>query len=114
MHIDLSTASTHNLRHLSIGANHRYRVEVLTLEWQDMLFVFEQDDTLCCRFPNQRTMLRQVGVLLWACLRVLEEVCFDQQLPHAPDTGINDGFGDFTPSDGFDELQATPARRGHL
>ena len=77
MDIDLSATPAHNLRHLGVGANHRDRGELLAIEWQDVLFVPEQDDPLGSRFPHQSAMLRQIEGLLWHGFRVSEEARFD-------------------------------------
>src|SRR5258708_30781944 len=92
MDIDLSTSSTHHLRHPGVRPNHRNRGEVFASKWKHMLFVPEQDASLCRCFTNQRAMFRQIGGLLWHCFRVLEEARFDEQLQQPTDTHIDRPF----------------------
>src|SRR3989440_223862 len=53
MDIDLSTSSTHDLRHPGIRANHRNGGEMCAAKWKHMLFVPEQNASLCRCLPNQ-------------------------------------------------------------
>ena len=114
MDIDLSTSSAHDLRHLGVRANYRNRGEVFALKWKNMLFVPEQDASLCRCFPNQRAMFGQIGVLLWHFLRMLEEARFDQQLQQATHAHIKRRFLNFAPLDGFEQFLTPPFGRRHL
>src|SRR5258708_36314253 len=114
MRVDLGAASTRDLRHLGVGANHRYRRESLLLKWQDLLFVPEQDDALGSRFTHQGAALRQINGLLWDGLWVLKEARFVQQQQQATHARFDRRFRDLTPLDGGEQLLAAPARTRHL
>src|SRR5258708_34067974 len=99
MRVDLGAASTRDLRHLGVGANHRYRRELLLLKWQDLLVVLEQDDALGSRFTHQGAGLRQINGLLWDGFRVLKEARFVPQQQQAPPARFNLPVGPPAPLD---------------
>src|SRR5947199_10781711 len=76
--IDLSTSSTHDLRHLRVRANHRNRGEVLALQWKHLLFVPEQNAAFCPCLTYQGAMFGQITALLWFLLLLLKEARFEQ------------------------------------
>src|SRR5947199_8927565 len=78
--IDLSTSSTHDLRHLRVRANHRNRGEVLALQWKHLLFVPEQNAALCPCLTYQGAMFGQIAALLWLLLLLFKGARFAQHL----------------------------------
>src|SRR5436305_14730633 len=112
--IDLSTSSTHDLRHPGVGANHRNRCEVLTLKWKHLLFVPEQNTALCTCLTYQGAMFGQIGALLWLLLLLLKEARFDQQLQQATHACLNGRFLNLAPFDGLQQLLTPPLWLRHL
>ena len=112
--IDLSTSSTHDLRHPGVGANHRNRGEVLALKWKHLLFVPEQNAALCTCLTYQGAMFGQIGALLWLLLLLLKEARFDQQLQQATHACINGRFLNLAPFDGLQQFLTPPLWLRHL
>src|SRR5205085_10241173 len=108
MGIDLGTAPTPDPCFLGVGANHRYRGEVLALQWQHILLVLEKNHALPARFTDQRAMFGQIESLLWCLFWMLKSPDFDQQLEQTTHTSLNGRFLNLAMFDGLKQFLIAP------